>query len=224
MRKLSTLLFALMLYSGVNAQSGVGVSFSFFFPKGGEFSIPVSPFSYRGLAFPFNDYVGIQTGASLYRMGGQQITGLDFSSEKPMFGPNLTLFAPLELYLAFGNKTYTTTLKGGAYGVYSFFTKLNYGHIDRAIAKHENWLVANADLDYKLKPGWGYQGGIEFLYQVKRNLGITVEVNYLIGGSVIALNGTYTGGNSGSLQTLPLNVDKAKVEFTGLELSLGAVF
>ncbi|MDH5379400.1 MAG: hypothetical protein OEW75_01025 [Cyclobacteriaceae bacterium] len=227
MSRLFTVILFLALSGSMLKAQNVGVSVSFFFPKGGEFSIPVSPLSYRGVALPFSDYIGIQTGGTLYRMGGQQISGLPFESNKPMFGNNLTAFVPLELYFKVGNKKSAFTMKAGVFGVYSFFTRLNYGNIDRAIRVYEGWEVANADFTYKYLPGWGYQGGIELLYYVKRNLGLTLEINYLYGGSNIDLAGSYTGGNAGVFQTVqldPASYQKGKVEFTGLEISLGAIF
>ena len=203
---------------------GVGLSFSFFFPKNGEFAIPISPFSYRGLALPFSDYLGIQTGASLYRMGGLNIKDLPFESKKSLLGPNFTMYVPLELYLRFGSQAATITMKGGVFGFIGMFNKLNEGNFDRAIRSYENWEVANSDLTFDAKPGWGYQGGIELLFNVNRQFGITMELNYLYGSAKYPISGTYIGGNSGSLNTIQADYPDAKVDLTGWEISLGAVF
>lgn len=214
----SFLLFG--VYFGLQGQN-VGVSFSFFFPQGGDFSIPISPFSYRGVALPFSDYVGIQTGGTVYRMGGLGIKNFEFESDESEYGPNITLYVPLELYLQFGNSKSTFSLKGGVFGFYGVFNKLNYGVIDRAIVRKNNWEVANADFTFKNRPGWGYQGGIEWLIQVSRKFALTFEVNYLMGGANLNLEGTYIGGTNGSIQTYPLNSPDAQVNFSGLEISIG---
>src|ERR1700712_1937899 len=83
-----------------SAQS-VGLSFSYFIPRNGYFSTPISPFSLRGVGFNLNRYLAIQTGASLYRMSGLNMLGLPFDSKDPFVGPNFTLFVPLELVLQF---------------------------------------------------------------------------------------------------------------------------
>ncbi|MCX8490340.1 MAG: hypothetical protein ORN54_04660, partial [Cyclobacteriaceae bacterium] len=51
----------------------VGLSFSYFIPRNGDFSTPISPFSIRGLGVNLNRFIALQTGASLYRMAGLSI-------------------------------------------------------------------------------------------------------------------------------------------------------
>ena len=217
---------ALLIISGhMAAAQDVGVSFSFFFPRNGEFSVPISPFSYRGLALPFSDYMGIQTGASMYIMPGLSIKELPFESKKSLYGPNITAYVPLELYLQFSSGDVTFTLKGGAFGFYSLLTHLNYGNLDRAIRDHEQWSVANAEFDYRKLPGWGYQFGIETLVQVNRKMGITFEVNYLNGSSILNMTGQYSGVDAnGVFQTVQADFPGSAVDFSGIEISLGAVF
>ena len=186
--------------------------------------MPVSPFSYRGLALPFTNSTGIQTGASLYRMGGLNVTDMPFDSDKPILGPNLTIYIPLELYLQVGNQQSTITFKGGLFGFSGFFNKLNEGNLDRAIREYEQWEVANSALEFQAKPGWGYQGGVELLVGVTRSLGLTFEINYLRGSAAIPMTGTYTGGDAGGLQTIDADFQDARIDLTGWEISIGGVF
>ena len=65
----------------------MGVSFSFFFPKNGYFSAPISPFSIRGLGFNLTNFLAIETGGSLYRMTGMNISDEGLSSREPLVGP-----------------------------------------------------------------------------------------------------------------------------------------
>ena len=222
--KIWTLVVGWIFLTNISFGQGVGVSFSFFFPKEGELSIPVSPFSYRGVALPFNQFTGIQTGGTLYRMGGISIKNLPFKSEKPFLGPNLTLYVPLELYFKLTGRTNSVTFKAGGFGFGSVFNKLNEGNIDRAIRELEGWEVANSDLTFKNKPGWGYQGGVEYLMAINRKMSLTFEVNYLVGSASIPISGSYTGGTSAGLESKTVDYPQAKVNFTGLELSVGAVF
>ncbi|MBR9999575.1 MAG: hypothetical protein KFF73_11420, partial [Cyclobacteriaceae bacterium] len=91
------LLLPFML-SPVRSQD-IGMSFSFFFPENGYFSIPVSPFSIRGLGIHPTDFFSIESGFSLYRMSGLNVTDLPFESEDPLMGPMFSIFVPLEAVL-----------------------------------------------------------------------------------------------------------------------------
>ena len=199
------------------------MSFSYFIPKTGDISIPVSPFSYRGLGFGITNFLGFETGATLYRISGLGITGVPFESAESMMGPTFTLLVPAELVLEFGTKQFTTRIKAGGFAFQNFLSKLNYGSIDRAILSHENWQVANADFEFDYKPGFGYEGGVEFIYYVNRQLGITFGGNYFVGGSKLNLRGSYLGGN-GTLISKDVVFENSKVDFTGLEISIGALF
>ena len=82
----------------VSAQAQeVGLSFSYFIPRNGEFSTPISPFSLRGVGFNINNFLAFETGASLYRMSGLAIMDLPFDSKNSLLGPNFTVFIPAEL-------------------------------------------------------------------------------------------------------------------------------
>ncbi|MEN8250247.1 MAG: hypothetical protein ABFS32_15040, partial [Bacteroidota bacterium] len=147
MRKaLSAIILVVSLISvkQVHAQD-MGVSFSFFFPKNGYFSAPISPFSLRGIGFNITNNIAIETGGSLYRMSGMNITGVPFESKEPMVGPFFNVLVPLELILQFGNEYFDFKLKGGGFAFYNFGTKLNTGNIDRAIAEQVLWEVVNSD-------------------------------------------------------------------------------
>ncbi|MDH5599453.1 MAG: hypothetical protein OEY34_10025 [Cyclobacteriaceae bacterium] len=207
-----------------NMAQNVGVSFSYFIPKNGEMSTPISPFSYRGVALPFTDVIGIQTGGSLYRMTGLNISGLPFQSKKNLYGPNYTLYVPLELYLQLGNRDATVTFKAGGFGFVSFLNRINYGNLDREIARYKGWDVLNSEFDFTNKPGYGYQGGVEFLFNVNKNFGITIEVNYLSGASRLNMEGSYSGGVlGGNILTEQVTYSDAIVDFKGLEISFGVV-
>ncbi len=203
----------------------VGLSFSYFIPRNGYFSTPISPFSIRGIGFNLNRFIAFETGASLYRMSGLNIIDLPFETKDALLGPNFTLFVPAELVIQFKGEQVEFDIKGGGFAFYGFDQKLNYGNFDRAIRKSENWDVANADLKFDNNIGFGYHLGAELTFNVTRQFGISIETNYLMGSSKIPMTGNYTGGSlNDPLQTLPVDYKDAKVDFTGLEFSIGVIF
>ena len=216
----------IMLMSSLTATAqNFGLSFSYFIPRNGYFSTPISPFSIRGLGVDLNRYFALETGASLYRMSGLNMKDLPISSKEPFVGPNFTVFVPAELVFQLKGSQAELDLKGGVFGFYGFAHKLNYGNIDRAIREYENWEVANSELSFRNKPGWGYHAGAELTFYLTGQFGISLETNYLMGQSAFPLSGSYTGGNQG-LETVQLGdaYQDGKIDFTGLEFSIGLIF
>ncbi|HNV30823.1 MAG TPA: hypothetical protein PKJ83_16875 [Cyclobacteriaceae bacterium] len=216
--------FAMLGYMQVQGQD-VGLSFSYFIPRNGYFSTPISPFSIRGLGVNLNRFLAIETGASLYRMSGLNIIDLPFESKDALLGPNFTLFVPVELVIQFKGKQVEFDIKGGGFAFYGFDQKLNYGNFDRSIRTFENWDVANSNLKFSNNPGFGYHFGAELTFNVTRQFGISLETNYLMGSAKFPLTGSYTGGTmTNPLETIPVDYKDAKVDFTGLEFSIGIIF
>ena len=220
MKRIIAVIFVLATMSA-RAQE-FGLSFSYFIPKNGYFSTPVSPFSIRGIGFDITRFLALETGASLYRMSGLNVKDLPFESKDAMVGPNFTIFVPVELVIQLKGERVEFDIKGGAFGFYGFSQKINYGNFDRAIRSYEGWAVANSEMSFKNKPGWGYHGGAELTLYVTQQFGISFEGNYLMGGSSFPLTGTYTGGNN-SLETKNIDYADAKIDLTGLEVSIGVI-
>lgn len=200
-----------------------GLSFSYFIPMRGEVSMPVSPFSIRGLGFGITKKLSFETGGSLYRMAGLNIKNLPYTSDKSLLGPNFTVFIPAQLVLRFGDRQTAFSLKGGGFGFMGFFQKLNTGNFDRAIRDYENWKVANSDFTFKNYPGYGYMAGMEFEFPFNRNIILTLEANYLNGASALPIKGSYTGGNN-TLQTVETEYTRAKTDLSGFEFSIGVSY
>jgi len=215
-------LLVVIAYLPSSAQE-VGLSFSYFIPRNGYFSTPISPFSIRGLGVNLNKFLALETGVSLYRMSGLNITGLPFETKDALLGPNFTLFVPAELVIQFHGENVEFDIKGGGFAFYGFDNKMNYGNFDRAIRQYENWEVANSSVNYDNHPGFGYHFGAEFTFNVTRQFGISIETNYLMGSAKFPLTGTYSGGIN-SIETVPFQYSDAKVDFTGLEFSIGVIF
>ncbi len=203
----------------------VGLSFSYFIPHNGYFSTPISPFSLRGVGVNLGKYFALQTGASLYRMAGLNIIGLPYQTNDPLLGPNFTLLVPAELVFQLKGQRVQFDLKGGGFFFYGFAQNLDYGNFDRAIRHYQKWDVANANLSFQNNPGWGTHFGAELTVYITQQVGISLETNYLMGSSKIPLAGNYTGGTmAGPLQTLSVDYNDAKVDFAGLEFSIGLIF
>ncbi len=216
----STLLITTMITA--KAQE-VGLSFSYFIPRNGYFSTPISPFSIRGLGFNLNRFIALETGASLYRMSGLNIIDLPFETKDPLLGPNFMLFIPAELVIQLQGKNVQFDIKGGGFFFYGFDNKLNNGNFDKAIRKFENWTVANADIQFDNNPGFGYHFGAEFSVDVTQQFAISIETNYLMGKAKFPLTGSYSGGTT-AIEKVMLEYPNAKVDFTGLEFSIGIIF
>jgi hypothetical protein len=221
MKKLKTLFILLFACSSVYAQE-FGLSFSYFIPKNGYFSTPISPFSIRGIGFDITRFLAFETGASLYRMSGLNIKDLPFETKDALVGPNFTILVPVELVLQFKGSSVEFDIKGGLFGFYGFDQRMNYGNFDRALRKYEGWQVANSDVTFGNKPGWGYHGGAELTVYVTQQVGISLETNYLVGSSKFPLTGSYTGGND-ALETKVIDYQDAKIDLTGLEFSIGVI-
>jgi len=217
------LLLLVCITSTVAQAQEFGLSFSYFIPKNGYFSTPISPFSIRGIGFDITQFLALETGASLYRMSGLNVKDLPFETKDPLVGPNFTILVPVELVIQLKGSTVEFDIKGGVFGFYGFSQKINYGNFDRAIRTFEGWDVANAEFTYDNKPGWGYHAGAELTVYVTQKVGVSLETNYLMGASAFPLKGTYTGG-TGSLETKPVDFNDAKIDLTGLEFSIGLIF
>lgn len=201
----------------------VGLSFSYFIPRNGYFSTPISPFSVRGVGVNLNRFLAVQTGASLYRMSGLSMKDLPLNNKEPFVGPNFTLFVPAELVIMLKGSNVEFDIKGGGFFFYGFGQTLNTGNIDKAIRQMEGWEVATSHLTYQNNPGFGYHGGVELTVYVTNQIGVSLETNYLVGQSRMPLSGSYSGGSVG-IETKPVDYKDAKIDFSGLEFSIGLIF
>ncbi len=203
----------------------VGVSFSYFLPKDGYFSTPISPFSFRGLGANLTPYFALETGFTLYRMSGLNIKDIPFESKEPLIGPNFTLLIPAEAVIQLVGQKQEFRIRGGGFAFLTFDNKLNEGNIDRALRTFHNWEVVNSDFEFDSKLGLGIHFGAEYIIYVTNQFGISLGGNYFIGDADLGLNGSYVGGDAvNGLQTVTADYPDSKIDFTGLEISLGVIF
>ena len=224
-QKIKWLVLIMLLTTSLAHAQQFGLSFSYFIPKNGYLSTPISPFSIRGVGVNLTDFLSLETGGSLYRMSGLNLKDLPFESKDPLIGPNFTIFVPAELVLMLKAGKLEFDLKGGGFFFYGFDNKLNYGNFDRAIRAHEDLEVVNSELTFKSKPGFGYHAGAELTVYVTNQVGVSFETNYLVGQADFPVEGTFTGSDSGgTLTTSEVDYKDAKVDFTGLEFSISLIF
>lgn len=203
----------------------VGLSFSYFIPRNGEFSTPISPFSIRGIGVDLNNFLSLETGASLYRMSGLNVIDLPFESNSALTGPNFTVFVPGEIVFNIRGKGVEFDIKAGGFFFYAFDQRINYGNLDKALRQYKSWDVVNSQYTFENHPGLGYTAGFELTVDVTRQWGISLETNYLMGQSKIPLTGGYAGGKLGNaIESVTQDFKDAKVDFTGLEFSIGIIF
>ena len=96
---------------GITQGQQLGMSFSFFFPRNGTFSNPISPFSFRGVGLNPSKYFSLETGFTLYRMSGMNVTGLPFETREPLMGPFFSLFVPAQAVLKMPLNNVTFSVK-----------------------------------------------------------------------------------------------------------------
>jgi hypothetical protein len=219
-------LLLFILISGLSFQAlaqDFGLSFSYFLPKNGYFSTPISPFSIRGLGVDFNRFLALETGASLYRMSGLNLKNLPFESKRPLVGPNFTALVPVELVVQLKGPRMEFDIKGGGFFFFGFDQKLNYGNLDRAIRQMQGWQVANSEFSFESNAGFGYHAGAELTVYVTDQVGISLETNYFAGDAAFPLQGSFSGGNT-TVETVEVSYEESKIDFTGLEFAVGVIF
>ena len=221
---LAIMLFLLQYPFQTKAQE-LGVSFSYFIPKDGYFSAPISPFSLRGLGIDLGKYFAVETGFTLYRMSGLNVKGLPFDSNKPLVGPNFTILTPLEGVIQFIGEDQEFRIKAGGFLFFGIDNKLNEGNIDRALRDYQGWDVLNSNLDFDNKVGTGYHFGVEYVFYFANKFGISLGGNYFIGGADLNLKGDVVGGTiAGGFQTSSVDFPGSKIDFTGFEIAIGVIF
>jgi len=215
--------FSFLLLFNLSVQSqNVGLSFAYLFPTDGTFAAPISPFSIRGIGISLNNYIALQTGLSLYRISGLGLKSIPLNDKSSLVGPNFTTLIPGEIVFKFMAKTVQINIKGGGFFFYAFDQHLNYGNLDRAIRNYYNFDIANSSFKFKNRPGFGWTVGLEFNLDINKKFEISIETNYLRGQSKIPLSGgCYGFVAGGDLTYVPIQYNDAKVNFSGIELSLG---
>jgi hypothetical protein len=225
MKKLLIILSFLFISLTMKAQD-VGLSFSYFIPKNGYFSVPVTPFSIRGIGFDLNRFFAIESGFSLYRISGMGVKGLPYESKKPLIGPFFSLMVPLEGVITFDFDNQAFKIKGGGFLFYNFDTKINEGNLDRELRDYLDWELLNSSFYVNNNLGYGYHFGVEYIVYFSKQFGISLEAYYLSGSSPLDMKGSYWGIPADGDDIVMENVafKDAELDFTGYEFSVGVLF
>lgn len=225
MKKLLFILAFILFSISLKAQD-FGLSFSYFIPKNGYFSVPVTPFSIRGVGFDLNRFLAIESGFSLYRISGMGVTGLPYESQNPLIGPFFSLMVPLEGVITFNFDNSAFKIKGGGFLFYNFDTKINEGNLDRELREYLEWEVLNSDFSVSNNLGYGYHFGAEFIVYFSKKFGISLEAYYLSGSAPLDMKGSYTGvpSDGDNISAEEVAFHDAALDFTGYEFSIGVLF
>lgn len=219
-----TVILTLFVMQFTSAQE-FGLSFTYFFPRNGDFSVPVTPFSFRGVGVDFNKFSGIETGGTFYRMSGLAMTNLPFESKEALIGPSFTIMVPLLLVLKAETSSSIFKIKGGGFGFFNFAQQVNEGKFDRAYGEYLELAVLNSNVQTFNSIGPGWMVSAEWIVYFTKEFGINVEVGYLAGKAVQPLKGTYIGADEqGNLVEDSFDFPKAELDFTGWEISFGVLF
>ncbi len=204
----------------------LGLSFSYFIPKNGYFSVPVTPFSIRGVGFDLTRFFAIESGFTLYRISGMGVKGLPYESKNPLIGPFFSLMVPLEAVITFNFSNQAIKIKGGGFLFYNFNTKINEGNLDRELKEYLEWEVLNSDFSVNNNLGYGYHFGAEYIIYFSKKFGISLEAYYLSGSSPLDMKGKYKGIPTDGDMITEESADfkDAQLDFTGYELSIGVLF
>ena len=225
MKKFVIIISLTFISLSIKAQD-FGLSFSYFIPKNGYFSVPVTPFSIRGVGFDLNRFFAIESGFTLYRISGMGVKGLPYESKNPLIGPFFSLMVPLEAVITFNFDNQAFKLKGGGFLFYNFDTKINEGNLDRELMEYLGWEVLNSNFSVNNNLGYGYHFGAEYIIYFSKKFGISFEAYYLSGSSPLDMKGTYKGIPVDGDLIVEESADfpDAQLDFTGYELSIGILF
>ncbi len=225
MKRFAIISLLVVLNFEVYAQD-FGLSFSYFIPKNGYFSVPVTPFSLRGVGFDITNFFAVESGFTLYRISGMGVKELPWESKKPLIGPFFSLMVPLEGVITFNFNNSAFKLKGGGFVFYNFDTKINQGNLDRELREYIEWEVLNSDFSVKNNIGYGYHFGAEYIIYFTDKFGLSFEAYYLSGSSPLDMKGTYKGipDDGDKIVEEPADFADAKLDFSGYEFSIGVLF
>ncbi len=204
----------------------LGLSFSYFIPKNGYFSVPVTPFSLRGIGFDITRFLSVETGFTLYRMSGMGVRDLPFESKKPLIGPFFAVMVPAELVISLDLGGPVFKLKGGGFGFFHFDTYVNQGNFEQELLNYTEWEVLNSYYTASNTFGYGYLFGAELFFYLTKKFGLSFEANYMSGFSRLDMRGSYKGipADGDPLTYVEENFPGAKLDYTGYEFSIGVIF
>jgi hypothetical protein len=211
---------------------GIGVHFSYFLPRNGWFSHPVPPLSLRNVGVDFGRYLGLDGSLTLYSIRGMGITddeGRPIDTNGPLVGPFLSLLGSLQAKARIPLKTLEIEAGAGVFGCYNIDTPLITGNLDRylATATATVYETVTSTASAAGHWGWGWVFGARATYYIMGQIGISLGANYYVGGSHLKMGGSYDAYDDDTSTydsglSLPAALQTARLDFSGLEITLGA--
>ena len=220
----------LLLLLAVFTVQGIGVSFSYLLPRGGMFSHPVPPLSLRDVGFDIGSFLGVAGSASLYSIRGLAIkdaAGKPIDTDGPLVGPFLSVLSSAVGKVRVPLGPVELEASGGIFGCFNIDPPLMTGTLDRylATADGNTYDTVTSSISPGGRWAWGWVFGGKITYFVKGQLGIAVGANYYLGGGDLKLSGDYVGyqdfGVYDTAQSLPTDLQDARLDYSGLEIILG---
>ena len=219
------------LLLAVPAVQGIGVSFCYLLPRNGAFSHPVFPLSFRDIGVDIGRYFGASGSLSLYSIRGMGIKdsrGSPIETGGPLVGPFLSILGSAVLKARVPIPPLELEASGGVFGCYNIDPPLATGNLDRYLAgaAATTYETVTSSLSCAGRWGWGWVFGGKATFFIKGQLGFFAGANYYVGGSKLKPSGSYTAAEAGqppvTVTDLPAELQDAFLDFTGLEIILGA--
>jgi hypothetical protein len=232
MRRLAriTILALLLLLLTVFTVQGIGVSFSYFLPRNGMFSHPVPPLSVRNIGGEFGRYLGVAGSLSLYSIRGMGIRnaeGEPIDTGGPLVGPFLSVLSSVVGKISVPVRQLKLEASGGIFGCYNIDPPLVTGTLDHYLttATGTTYEAVSSSVSSAGRWAWGWVFGGKATYFVMGQLGIAVGANYYLGGGDLNMSGSYDAYDAGiqvlDNEPLPINLQNARLDYSGLEIVLG---
>jgi len=230
--RITVLVLLLLLLAALTAQ-GVGISLSYFLPRNGLFSHPVSPLSFRNIGTDVGRYLGVAGSLSLYSIRGMGIKdreGEPIDTGGPLVGPFLSVLGSAVGKIRVPLRQLELEARGGIFGCYNIDPPLKTGTLDRYLAAAtptDSYEAVTSTVSADGRWAWGWVFGGKIIYFIKGQVGIAAGANYYLGGGDLKISGTYDAFDEDAVlplldnEPLPNSLQNAHLDYSGLEIILG---
>ncbi|MFO7789369.1 MAG: hypothetical protein R6V32_02255 [Bacteroidales bacterium] len=224
MKKIISILAAVLLIFAVCKVKSQSVGFSYFFPTDGYFSNPIAPVN-LSLPVSFGKYFQISPGISMNSIGGMSLTGLDdgLNADRPLVGPFQSINGSLLPTIVIPTKSVKLYLMGGVFGFATLNTKIIHGNFDKMLREQYDYNAVNSNMQFdKDNFGWGYVYGLKFSFKVQKNIWAYLGANYYMGSQDMSLHGDITAATaSEGIVHYETGYPDTALKYEGLEIIIG---
>lgn len=200
----------------------IGFGFSYLFPRGGNFSAPVSPISLRGVGFRLGP-VMIESGIIWYRMAGLGVQGLPFTYDEAITEPFNSFIIPLTAGIELGGKDLSFIPRVGAFYAINTLYDPREGAFSRGFERiNPAYELVWTNTSLEQNNTFGFFTGIEAVVRVSEKVKLKFGTNYYLGSSALDPNGSYTAlRKDGTIERGLFDFPNTDLDFTGLEFTIG---